>query len=123
MSLRYAAKKSDVLPGGVAFPSRGTASPGLYFNLAWRWRLVIAACVGLYFLVRYIVDDASRGVGGTGAGNIFAQCVFKSYAHVEDYSKTGEVYKSVTDVLTLHGKRPEGATVFSSDFATDKGSR
>ena len=92
-------------------------------QIVFRWRFGILALVALVAFIRYVVNDVTKGVGGTGAANIFFQCMFKSYAHVEDYHKSGEKYTNVTDILTNHGRRPEGVTTLSSEFSTDKGSR
>ena len=81
---RLVGKKPVLLPGGVA-PRKGSAlTVGALF---WRCRFLIAASVFLVFLGRYVAEEASRGVGGTSAANILAQCIFKSYAHVEGVSR------------------------------------
>lgn len=44
----------------------------------------------------------------------------QSYASVDTYVKSGELFANVTDVLTSHGRKKGGAHWFSADFATDK---
>ena len=82
-----------------------------------------AGAAFLLLLMVWVVREASTGIGGQSMPSILVQCVFKSYASVEPYSKSGETFRTMTEVLTGHGRRPRGASYLSSDFATDKMSR
>lgn len=89
-------------------------------TLLRRWWRVLACAVVLGVVLKHTIETAGSGVGGQGFANVLVQCVFKSYASVESYQKSGVVYRNVTDVLTNQGRNPGGVSYFSADFATDK---
>ena len=101
-------------PAGEHARRRGIA-------LALRGPAALLLAVAL--LVLWVVREASTGIGGQSMPSVLVQCVFKSYASVEGFSKSGEAFRTTTEVLTGHGRRPRGASYMSSDFATDKMSR
>ena len=51
-----------------------------------------------------------------GAAYIFTQCLYKSFMSIEEYSKSGKVYDTVSSVL-MEGNN---AGPFSKDYPTDK---
>jgi hypothetical protein len=86
------------------------------------WRVLRwLVCLSLLLIgINHIAASAGSGVGGAGFANIAVQCLFKSYASVEQYQKSDVVYDNVTDVVTSKGRNPHGVSYFSADFATDK---
>jgi hypothetical protein len=84
---------------------------------------MIALCVFLLYIKFVAIPSASSGVGGAGVANVFVQCIFKSFANVDDFQKTGEEYTSLHDLLSHHDTTEIDASYYSSDMPTDKASR
>jgi len=72
-------------------------------------------------IITYINKSVRIGIGGDGFVNIFAQCMFKSYASVDDYHKTGKMWTNPTSILKSDPESWSG--YFSSHFPTDKQDR
>lgn len=80
--------------------------------------LVLAAVVLVAALVRYLVFSAGAGIGGEGFGNILVQCVFRSYASIDHFQKSGKVWTSATSILL--SAKDASLGMLGTEFPTDK---
>jgi len=71
----------------------------------------------LFYVFSIVHDQAASGIGGQGAGNIFVQCVFKSFWSQDTYTKSGKQFSKVTEVLSQEGI---DNGYFAYHFPTDK---
>lgn len=82
--------------------------------------LVVAILFVLNSIVNYFTRTGGSGVGGGSFGSIVVQCMFKSYAPIDGYVKSGNKFVNVSHVLSEN----KGQSGFLSvDFPTDKDDR
>ena len=70
--------------------------------------LVLWVVIFIWFVVVSLLNQH-------GAAYIFTQCLYKSFMSIDEYSKSGNVYDTVSSVLIDGNAGP-----FSKDYPTDK---